>query len=86
MEVRNDLHPDLGTGDKANYAKGSTVKYCVGVTPGYLPRAKVLCEIARAFTSWSGASGLKFERVLMSEAQAGAHVDLRVDWEQSGTE
>jgi len=89
LEVRNDLHKDVGhSGDKATFAKGATIKYVVGVVPGYLPRNKVLGEIATAFTAWSGAtaSGLKFERVLRSEVEAGCHVDITVSFQQSGAD
>lgn len=89
VRPRHDLLPDASAtaagahdGGKAQFARGSTVRYAVEAAPGYLSRAQVVHEIALMFTQWSGplASGLKFERVPLSRA-AEAQVRRRAEVE-----
>ena len=78
---RFDLHPDAASGgsdaasaaassaaaetDQPTFAPGSTVRYYIEASPGYLGRAGVVHELSQMFTEWAGprASGLTFERV-----------------------
>ena len=75
--VMNDGHD--GGDDKPTYTPGSTVTYAVEEAPGYLPRGKLLNEIAQCFVQWSGpmASGLEFKRLPAAESESA---DLVIGW------
>lgn len=71
VRTRFDLHSELpGEDDTPRrtpqgelLSEAARVPYHVGVSPGYLPRARALEEITSAFAQWADAGGVKFVRV-----------------------
>ena len=78
-ETRNDFQPDTTRGSLLQWPTGTTVRYWVGVNPGYLDRPAVLDELARAFDAWSEVTAVKFQHV-----QAEAEADVHVQWVDLG--
>jgi len=61
------------------FTPGQTVTYRVGASPGYLPRAKVLTEVAAMMAQWANATHLHFVR--LREGHRGV-ADLSISWSE----
>eukprot|EP00803_Ostreobium_quekettii_P001087 evm.model.scf_853EXC.6 EVM.evm.TU.scf_853EXC.6 scf_853EXC:58036-60614(-) len=71
----DDVEDQVDDDDRANYKRGSTVKYWVGTQPGYLDRLAVMAEIRRGFRAWEDETGVCFR-----EAPTKAAAKVTVTW------
>lgn len=62
-------------GDRKVFASGATLSYSVGETPGYMPRAKALNEIATAIDEWAASVPLSFVLV-----PADTEAEMTIAW------
>ena len=88
LRRRFDLNADLPDDGRAAdgtaaftppFTAGQTVTYRVEASPGYLPRAKVLSEVAAMMAQWAHATHLHFVR--RREGHDGA-ADLTISWSE----
>lgn len=76
--AENDA-PDIPWEDK------STIKYSLGISPGYLDRTQLLKEIGSAFQAWSDLLGLEAKIEAIDKEDDAAHVRIRfVDFALKG--